>query len=65
MSKTESKIGLLEAEIKDLDNKLEDNYDKYSKEDGFFDNYQSKKSELNILMKDWELIQNELTKLSK
>ena len=65
LSKTESKIGLLEAEIKDLDNKLEDNYDKYSKEDGFFDNYQSKKSELNILMKDWELIQNELTKLSK
>ncbi len=65
LSKAESKIGLLEAEIKDLDNKFEDNYDKYSKEDGFFDNYQSKKSELNILMKDWELIQNELTKLSK
>ena len=64
LSKVESKIGLLETEIKDLDNKLEDNYDKYSMEDGFFDNYQSKKSELNILMKDWELIQNELTKLS-
>ena len=64
LSKVESKIGLLETEIKDLDNKLEDSYDKYSREDGFFDNYQSKKSELNILMKDWELIQNELTKLS-
>ena len=65
LSKVESKIGLLETEIKDFDNKLEENYDKYSREDGFFDNYQSKKSELNILMKDWELIQNELTKLSK
>ena len=65
LSKVESKIGLLENEIKDLDNKLEDNYDKFAKEDGFFDNYQSKKSQLNILMKDWELIQNELTKLSK
>ena len=65
LSKVESKIGLLENEIKDLDNKLEDNYDKFAKEDGFFDNYQSKKSELNILMNDWELIQNELTKLSK
>ena len=65
LSKAESKIGLLEAEIKDLDNKLEDNYDKYSNQDGFFDNYQSKKSELNILMNDWELIQNELTKLTK
>ena len=65
LSKVESKIGLLETEIKDLDNKLEENYDKYSMEDGFFDNYQSKKSELNILMNDWELIQNELTKLSK
>ena len=64
LSKVESKIGLLENEIKDLDNKLEDNYDKYAKEDGFFDNYQSKKSQLNILMKDWELIQNDLSKLS-
>ena len=64
LSKVESKIGLLETEIKDFDNKLEENYDKYSREDGFFDNYHSKKSELNILMKDWELIQNELTKLS-
>mgnify|MGYP001262409072 FL=1 len=64
LSKVESKIGLLENEIKDLDNNLEDNYDKYANEDGFFDNYQSKKSQLNILMKDWELIQNELSKLS-
>ena len=64
LSKVESKIGLLENEIKNLDNKLEDNYDKFAKEDGFFDNYQSKKSQLNILMKDWELIQNKLSKLS-
>ena len=64
LSKVESKIGLLENEIKDLDNKLEDNYDKFAKEDGFFDNYQFKKSQLNILMKDWELIQNDLSKLS-
>jgi ATP-binding cassette subfamily F protein 3 len=64
LSKVESKIGLLENEIKDLDNNLEDNYDKYANEDGFFDNYQSKKSQLNILMKDWELIQNKLSKLS-
>jgi len=64
LSKVESKIGLLENEIKDLDNNLEDNYDKYANEDGFFDNYQSKKSQLNILMKDWELIQNELSKLT-
>ena len=64
LSKVESKIGLLENEIKDWDNKLEDNYDKFAKEDGFFDNYQSKKSQLDILMKDWELIQNDLSKLS-
>lgn len=64
LSKVESKIGLLENEIKDLDNKLEDNYDKFAKEDGFFDKYQFKKSQLNILMKDWELIQNDLSKLS-
>jgi len=64
LSKVESKIGLLENEIKDLDNKLDENYDKFANEDGFFDNYQSKKSQLNILMKDWELIQNELSKLT-
>ncbi|MDC1310353.1 ATP-binding cassette domain-containing protein [Flavobacteriaceae bacterium] len=64
LSKVESKIGLLENKIKDLDNKLEENYDKFANEDGFFDNYQSKKSQLNILMKDWELIQNELSKLT-
>ena len=64
LSKVESKIGLLENEIKDLDNNLDDNYDKYANEDGFFDNYQSKKSQLNILMKDWELIQNNLSNLS-
>ncbi|MDC1534638.1 ATP-binding cassette domain-containing protein [Flavobacteriaceae bacterium] len=64
LSKVESKIGLLENEIKDLDNKLEENYDKFANEHGFFDNYQLKKSELNILMKDWELIQNDLNKLS-
>jgi len=64
LSKVESKIGLLENEIKDLDNKLEENYDKFANEDGFFDNYQSKKSQLNILMKDWELIQNQLSKLT-
>ena len=64
LSKIESKIGLLENEIKDLDNKLEENYDKFANEVGFFDNYQSKKSQLNILMKDWELIQNDLSKLS-
>jgi ATP-binding cassette subfamily F protein 3 len=64
LSKVESKIGFLENEIKDWDNKLEDNYDKYAKEDGFFDNYQSKKSQLDILIKDWELIQNDLSKLS-
>ena len=64
LSKVESKIGLLENEIKDLDNNLDDNYDKYANEDGFFDNYQSKKSQLNILMKDWELIQNKLSNLS-
>ena len=64
LSKVESKIGLLENEIKDLDNKLEENYDKFANEHGFFDNYQSKKSELNILMKDWELVQNDLSKLT-
>ena len=65
LSKVESKIGDLEREIKDLDINLEENYDKHINEKGFFDNYHLNKKDLNNLMKEWELIQNDLSKLSK
>jgi ATP-binding cassette subfamily F protein 3 len=65
LSKVESSIGVFEREIKDLDSKLEADYDKYANEKNFFDIYHSKKNNLNNLMKDWELIQNDLEKLSK
>ena len=65
LSKVESKIGVLENDIKDLDNKLEENYDKYAKEENFFDNYHVKKSHLNKFMKEWELIQNDLSSFSE
>ena len=65
LSKVESKIGVLENDIKDLDNKLEENYDKYAKEENFFDNYHVKKSDLNKFMKEWELIQNDLSSFSE
>ena len=64
LSKVESSIGVFEREIKDLDSKLEADYDKYANEKNFFDIYHSKKNNLNNLMKDWELIQNDLEKLS-
>jgi len=65
LSKVESKIGVLENEIKDLDNKLEEDYDKYAKEENFFDNYHVKKNDLNKFMKEWELIQNDLSNFSE
>ena len=65
LSKVESSIGMFEREIKELDGKLESDYDKYANEKNFFDIYHSKKNNLNTLMKDWELIQNDLEKLSE
>ena len=55
LSKVESKIGYLEREIKDLDNKLEENYDKYANEKDFFDKYHLKKKDLNIKKKKYQL----------
>ncbi len=44
LSKVESSIGMFEREIKELDGKLESDYDKYANEKNFFDIYHSKKN---------------------
>ena len=64
LSKVESSINKLEREIKELDVELAVNYDKTVADPSFFDNYNSKKKELDTLMENWEAITEELDELS-
>ena len=60
LSKVESKINQLEKEIKEMDVELAVNYDETAAKPDFFENYQSKKKQLEGLMLDWESIQEQL-----
>ena len=54
LSKIESSINKLEREIKEIDVELSINYDETIAQPNFFDGYQKKKKELELLMEDWE-----------
>jgi ATP-binding cassette subfamily F protein 3 len=56
LSKVESSIAVLERSIKAIDVEMEINYDQVVSKPGFFDEYQSKKDQLNKFMSDWEQI---------
>ena len=56
LSKVESSIAALERSIKAIDLEMETNYDQAVSKPGFFDEYQSKKDQLNQFMSDWEQI---------
>jgi len=60
LSKVESKINQLEKDIKEMDVELAVNYDETAAKPNFFEDYQSKKKQLETLMSDWEVIQEEL-----
>jgi ATP-binding cassette subfamily F protein 3 len=47
----------LEKEIKDIDFDLEVEYEKTISQPNFFDKYQAKKKELEVLMEQWEVLQ--------
>ena len=64
LSKVESKINELEKEIKEIDVELAINYDEVMSNPNFFDEYQSKKNNLNQLLEDWESIHEEIEKVS-
>lgn len=60
LSNIESKIQSLENEIKEIDLELVVNYDHVVSNPNFFDNYKSKKKNLEELMQNWEQIQEEI-----
>ena len=64
LSKIESQIGYLESEILKIDTQLAENYDEVSSKPNFFENYKAKKAQVEILMSDWELIEEEVEKFS-
>lgn len=57
LSNIESKINKLEKEIKETDVELATNYDKVVSDPNFFDNYNAKKEQLELLMTEWETVQ--------
>jgi ATP-binding cassette subfamily F protein 3 len=60
LSNVESKINQLEKAIKNDDVALATNYDETVSDPKFFDLYQSKKAELEELMKKWEDLQEQV-----
>ncbi len=60
LSTLESKISSLEKEIKTIDHDLLMDYDGTIARPNFFDSYQSKKTSLEKLMENWELLSTEI-----
>lgn len=64
LSNLEAQIHQYEKDIKTMDVELATNYDTTVADPKFFDRYESKKKNLNKLMKDWEAIQLQLETLT-
>ena len=63
-SKIETQISDLETEITKIDLALAENYDEVSSQPNFFENYKTKKAQLESLMSDWEIVEEEIEKFS-
>ena len=63
-SKIETQISDLETEITKIDLALVENYDEVSSQQNFFENYKTKKAQLESLMSDWEIVEEEIEKFS-
>jgi len=64
LSKIESQIKQLEIDIQQDDKALASNYDKHLEDASFFMAYNKKKSELDKLLEDWEVVQGEIDAMS-
>jgi len=60
LSKVENQINQIEKDIKEMDVELAVNYDETAAKPNFFDHYQDKKSKLDSLMADWEMLHSKL-----
>ncbi len=64
LSKIEASITKLEKEIKEIDVELSINYEETIAKLGFFEGYQEKKKELEVLMENWGTVTEDLEKFS-
>ncbi|WP_396169214.1 ribosomal protection-like ABC-F family protein [Flavobacterium sp.] len=64
LSKIESQIKQLEIDIQHDDKALASNYDKHLEDASFFMAYNKKKTELDKLLEDWEVVQGEIDAMS-
>ena len=60
LSNLEQKISSVEKEIAEIDSELVLNYDQTIAQEGFFDRYQQKKTDLEVLMNEWESLSEAL-----
>ena len=60
LSNIETEISDLETEIAKLDMDLAQNYDEVSSKPNFFEKYKAKKSKVESLMEQWEVIEQEV-----
>ena len=63
LSKIESQIQQLEKDIQNDDKALASNYDKHVEDANFFIAYNKKKTELDQLLEEWEIVQGEIDNL--
>jgi ATP-binding cassette subfamily F protein 3 len=63
LSKVESQIKQLEKDIQHDDKMLASNYDKHIEDANFFTAYNKKKTDLDQLLLEWELVQEEIDSL--
>ena len=64
LSKIETQISDLETEISKIDLQLAENYDEVSSKPNFFENYKAKKAQVEMLMSEWESIEEDVEKFS-
>jgi len=64
LSKIETEIADLETEIEKIDLELASNYDEVSARPNFFKNYKAKKAKVDILMEDWEKVEEQISNFS-
>ena len=60
LSKIEASITKMEKEIKEIDFELSINYEETIAQSNFFESYQNKKKELEVLMDNWEATTEEI-----
>jgi ATP-binding cassette subfamily F protein 3 len=60
LSKLENSISVSEKELKEIDLELSINYEETIAQDNFFDRYHQKKENLESLMKEWEILTQQI-----